>query len=98
MAAAFLFLFSPLAGMLADIKFSRYKTVIRSLFLEWFQVLVLLSFLWSFGTIKYSTAGLICVITLYTGLIGFMANAVGMDQLHDSPEEDRTLLSPFIFT
>ena len=35
----------------------------------------------------------IAVICLYVGLIGFMANAVqfGMDQLHDSPGEDRTL-------
>ena len=37
--------------------------------------------------------GGISLIILYTGLIGFTANVVqfGMDQLHDSPGEERTL-------
>ena len=37
--------------------------------------------------------GGISLIILYTGIIGFTANVVqfGMDQLHDSPGEDRTL-------
>ena len=71
--------FFPLAGILADVKFGRYKTIVTSICI----VLVSLIFL---------SAG-ISVFTLYLGLIGFTANVVqfGMDQLHDSPGEDRTL-------
>ena len=41
----------------------------------------------------FLVCGGISLIILYTGLIGFTANVVqfGMDQLHDSPGEDRTL-------
>ena len=64
---------------MADVKFGRYKTIVTSICI----VLVSLIFL---------SAG-ISVFTLYLGLIGFTANVVqfGMDQLHDSPGEDRTL-------
>ena len=45
------------------------------------------------GVAILSVIGVILVFVLYIGLIGFMANAIqfGMDQLHDSPGEDRTL-------
>ena len=72
--------FFPLAGILADIKFGRYKTVVTSLFIVLLAVV--------FGVL----GGLVFII-LYVGLIGFTANVVqfGMDQLHDSPAEDNTL-------
>ena len=95
--------FFPLAGILADIKFGRYKTVATSLFI------VLLTFslgvvfaaiitlgdlhdLWQLA-VAFGVFGVIVVIMLYVGLIGFTANVVqfGMDQLHDSPAEDNTL-------
>ena len=71
--------FFPLAGILADVKFGRYKTVVTSI------CTVLLSLL-------FLSVG-ISVFTLYLGLIGFTANVVqfGMEQLHDSSGEDRTL-------
>ena len=36
---------------------------------------------------------LVLIAASYVGLVGFSANVVqfGMDQLHDSPGEDRTL-------
>ena len=41
----------------------------------------------------FLVCGGIPLIMLYTGFIGFTANVIqfGMDQLHDSPGEDRTL-------
>ena len=96
--------FFPLAGILADIKFGRYKTVTTSLFI------VLLATLLAAGTVPIIFMGLfldglfpvaimgfvlaIAVgIFMHVGLIGFTANVVqfGMDQLHDSPAEDSTL-------
>ena len=93
--------FFPLAGILADIKFGRYKTVVTSLFI------VLLAFLLAAGAAVITIGfyywwlilvldialGFILTVILYVGLIGFTANVVqfGMDQLHDSPGEDNTL-------
>ena len=97
--------FFPLAGILADIKCGRYKTVVTSLFI------VLLAYL--LGTVVAAAGigsaasadtsaniiivssffGSIVLLILYVGLIGFSANVIqfGMDQLHDSPREDSTL-------
>ena len=96
--------FFPLAGILADIKFGRHKTVVTSLFI------LLLAIVLASGVAGIITLGLIydeqlniaimfsfleciLVIMLLVGLIGFTANVVqfGMDQLHDSPAEDSTL-------
>ena len=91
--------FFPLAGILADIKFGRYKTVVTSLFI----VLLTLSLGVAFAAIIFLGAlplavvfgvlGGLVFIMFYVGLIGFTANVVqfGMDQLHDSPAEDNTL-------
>ena len=110
---AIVFCFFPLAGFLADVKYGRYKMVVRSLCLIFPSVLLLAV---SVGVCWYTlqsecfryrscdvvtpillavfgTIGLVCGIMSYTGLVGFAANVVqfGMDQLHDSPGEDRTL-------
>ena len=94
--------FSPLAGILADIKFGRYKTVVTSLFIVLLAVLLLAGFaaiitlgryyLWQLA-VAFGVLGGLVFIMLYVGLIGFTANVVqfGMDQLHDSPAEDNTL-------
>ena len=91
--------FFPLAGILADIKYGRYKTIITSICLVLLSLILLIP---SISTLFLSKALspipfclLMCIssIIIYLGLIGFNANAIqfGMDQLHDSPGEDRTL-------
>ena len=98
----FITCFFPLAGILADIRFGRYKTIITSIYLVLPSLLLLFlsSIFWMFlGGDKlfevclFSVCVGISLIMLYTGLISFTANVVqfGMDQLHDSPGEDRTL-------
>ena len=94
--------FFPLAGILADIKFGRYKTVVTSLFIVLLTLSLGVAFaaIITLGTYKlwqlavaFGVLGGLVVIMLYVGLIGFTANVVqfGMDQLHDSPAEDNTL-------
>ena len=75
--AAFLFLFSPLAGMLADIKYGRYKTVIRSLLLLVIGMLAsvgvgIICSLLASEKIMNSDAGVITIATL-AGIVGFIA-------------------------
>ena len=112
---AILFCFFPLAGFLADVKYGRYKVVVRSMYL----ILISYPTLTIAGGIFYGTMVgftsasddgscnascfavlvmisvvlLLAYIAFCTGMVGFTANAVqfGMDQLHDSPGEDRTL-------
>ena len=95
--------FHPLAGFLADTKCGRYKTVVIS---SWLVVVSLpfavvvfcIDFFLDIArgvalvTILATLSGIGAII-LDVGLIGFTANVVqfGMDQLHDSPGEDRTL-------
>ena len=94
--------FFPVAGILADIKYGRYTTVITSLFIVFLSVLLaagvggmatLGAFFWFPLAAVCGVLGCVLVIMLYVGLIGFTANIVqfGMDQLHDSPGEDSTL-------
>ena len=87
--------FFPLAGIIADIKFGRYKTVVNSLFIVLLALLLAvgIAFIIIFLLIQFIVVEGILVIILYVGLIGFTANVVqfGMDQLHDSPGEDSTL-------
>ena len=106
-AVAIIFCFFPLAGFLADVKYGRYKVVVTSLCMfivlaPPFIILGVIGFAW--GTATYGSCNSTCIavlttiativlITSYVGLVGFTANVVqfGMDQLHDSPGEDRTL-------
>ena len=98
--------FFPLAGILGDIKYGRYKIVVNSLYIVLpalllaagivaaFLILRLsLHFQWPLMVVMYFVLESILIIILYIGLIGFTANVVqfGMDQLHDSPAEDSTL-------
>ena len=94
--------FFPLAGILADIRYGRYTTVITSLFIVFLSVLLAagvggIATLGAFFSFPLAAVcgvlGCVLVIMLYVGLIGFTANIVqfGMDQLHDSPGEDSTL-------
>ena len=93
--------FFPLAGILADIKFGRHKTVVTSLFIVLltlsldvaFAAIIFLGELPLAVNVVFGVLGGLLGIMLYVGLIGFTANVVqfGMDQLHDSPGEDNTL-------
>ena len=92
--------FFPLAGFLADVKYGRYKTTLRSLFIILISIpcyigsVILLIAFDSLEVIILSVLlGSMAFIFSYVGLAGFTANVVqfGMDQLHDSPGEDRTL-------
>ena len=85
----------PLAGILADIKYGRHKTVVTSLCIVLLAVLLpvgigavitLGAFFLKPLAIVFGVLGGIVAIMLLVGLIGFTANAVqfGMDQLHDS--------------
>ncbi len=73
---ALIWCFFPLAGFLSDVKYGRYKTIVFSLVA--ILIGLCLPFLFPYVLIGY---------------VGFTANVIqfGMDQLHDSPGEDRTL-------
>ena len=103
-SAAILTCFFPLAGILGDIKYGRYKTVVTSLNIVLLSLLIAAAiaaviapaslFQWPLALIVvFGVLGGIVAIMLLVGLIGFTANVVqfGMDQLHDSPAEDSTL-------
>ena len=93
-----------MAGFLADVKYGRYKTVSTSLSILMPSVslllivggaAVLMQVYFHVNTaayVLYACVGILVVI-LWFGFAGFRANVVqfGMDQLHDSPGEDRTL-------
>ena len=115
---ALVFCFFPLAGFLADVKYGRYKVVVRSLCIF---LICILPFIVFGGILAGSIVGLtsidyygsatcnsnacfvvlttisivllLILIASYIGLVGFTANVIqfGMDQLHDSPGEDRSL-------
>ena len=98
---SFIWCFTPLAGFLADVKFGRYKAVVRS-----FAIVTISIPIFAIKVVQRLYFGkegavqiILCaslfatLILAYVGLIGFAANVIqfGMDQLHDSPGEDRTL-------
>ena len=104
---ALLYLFYPLAGCLADVKYGRYKTVIRSLWLMNGSGLFIVVgsaiaiYYWIKLAHVQTTAfviGMVIAIVigitvLFSGYIPFNANIIqfGMDQLYDSPSEDSVL-------
>ena len=105
--ALFNLCFYPLAGFLADNKFGRYKTVVRSLAL--FTVILSISFvilaalILSLFFVKvvnqeiipYCLIITICIayILLLSSFVGINANIIqfGMDQLHDSLQDHQSL-------
>ena len=97
------FCFSPLAGILADIKYSRFKILICSSFVLLSGMILKLA---SSGLAIASIISLdnhvasaltgmtyLCYLIILVGFVGFTANIVpfGMDQLYDSPGEDQSL-------
>ena len=95
---AFLYLFYPLAGYLADTRCGRYKTIIYSLcsFITLFLVVVVIMAVVSISShllssVSYAFLGLL--LPPFPSYIFFSANVIqfGMDQLHDSPTEDSVL-------
>ena len=104
---AMMMCFSPLAGILADIRYGRFKAVVGSVILVLITeplvavviVIVLNPLFGMFDTVALSAeiilsiVGFVLLTTSYISLVIFTANVIqfGMDQLHDSPGEDRTL-------
>ena len=95
---AVVFLFYPLAGSLADVKFGRYRVVSTTLWM-----VLIAAPLVGLGMLAYhyhsyliwlpiSIGGLIAVVVLI-GFVGFSANIIqfGMDQLHDAPSDHSSL-------
>ena len=96
--------FFPLAGFCADTRCGRYRTVVASLYMlvplvplvgslgGGFLVLRMTQIL---GRLFWPVVGVAVPVGVLTivGIVGFTSNFVqfGMDQLHDSPGEDRTL-------
>ena len=100
----FIAVFSPVAGLLTDIKFSRYKVVLHTSYIIWIQFfascLVLSAFAVGskYGLTKHIGAVILiityCVLSIMvTVYVVFIINAIqfGMDQLHDSTTEDSIL-------
>ena len=97
---------SPVAGLLTDVKFSRFKTVLYTSYTIYFEMLAPVLFLVFFAySLKYNiniskhTATMLliaafCVVPIMiTAHVIFIINGIqfGMDQLHDSPTEDSIL-------
>ena len=102
----FIAVFSPVAGLLTDIKFSRFKTVLCSsyaIFAHIFGSTLLIITMMVAGhyssnnqhdTIIITQIIIFCVFALMvTVYMMFIINGIqfGMDQLHDSPTEDSIL-------
>ena len=101
-ANAFILLFYPLAGYLADTRYGRYKAVTRSLWFMFYSELTLMAC--SIVSVMYLSALggdlklhmhnlfymlLVIAVPIMFGLISFRANVVqfGIDQLQDAPSE-----------
>ena len=100
-ANAFILIFYPLAGYLADVRYGRYWMVTRSLWLMFFSelflmasVIVVVMYLFAFGEggrwsqLFYML--FIAAVPSMCGLVSFRANIIqfGVDQLQDFPSED----------
>ena len=97
----FIAVFSPVAGLLTDIRFSRYRAVVYS---SWFIIITVLyvmlvgifllagyySFLAHSNRFAFIAPFLSVPVVFITIYVIFIINALqfGMDQLHDSPTED----------
>ena len=104
-AAAFTFIavLSPVAGLLTDVKFSRFRAVQCTSYAIGFKVAILflvlnvIVILWYEKISKpllHILISILCVIVLMvTVYVVFIINDIqfGMDQLHDSPTEDSIL-------
>ena len=98
-------IFSPIAGLLTDIRFSRYKAILCSsyAFIAHITIFILIIFTAVLSNasldIKYIQGkSVTSFIVVYTGIFAvvymvFIVNGIqfGMDQLHASPTEDSIL-------
>ena len=99
----FIAVLSPVAGLLTDVKFSRFKTVLCSsyaIFSHIFGFILLMIIIMVIGYYRNNNQRRIidviifCVFMLMvTVYVVFIINGIqfGMDQLHDSPTEDSIL-------
>ena len=100
----FIAVLSPVAGLLTDVKFSRFKTVLCSSYVIICQVigsilLVIMTFIiryFDHNNMSKRIVDLIAlcmVVIMVTVYVMFIINGIqfGMDQLHDSPTEDSIL-------
>ena len=102
-----IYIFCPLAGFLADTKFSRQKTIITSLYITLLSSIVMVA-AGGFALPKvlqqeecnstrmlYISMGffVLSFVLLVVSFVGFTANVLqfGLDQLNDSPAEDQSL-------
>ena len=104
-ANAFILLFYPLAGYLADTRYGRYKAVTRSLWFMFCSEVTLMAcgiltvmYLFAFGGDNSRLHSLfymlfVIAVPVMLGLISFRANVVqfGIDQLQDAPSEQSIL-------
>lgn len=93
--------FAPFAGLLTDMKFSRYKAVLCNSYVILMKVIAILILVFALCFIDYSSINVpLCRHIFYSGMvlmstvyIVFIINALqfGMDQLRDLPTEDSIL-------
>ena len=103
---AIILFFYPLSGFLADNRFGRYKTILRSLQILLVSFIFMLLFLLIFWILMIASDkkhlirvyGSVSVVILLffpviLGFVGFNANIIqfGMDQLFDSPADHQRL-------
>ena len=102
---AIILFFYPLSGFLADNRFGRYKTIIRSLQVLLVSFIFALLFMLIFGIMIASdrmyligfygsvSVAILLLLPVILGFVGFNANIIqfGMDQLFDSPADHQRL-------
>ena len=112
-AIALLYGFYPLVGCLADLKFGRYKTVIRSVYMLIAVLFITIPILVPWLLLKHthiieaytitmkvlSYLESIWVFMIALIVVVFNANIIqfGMDQLHDSPRDHQSLFIHWYF-
>ena len=99
-AITFIAVLSPVAGLLTDVKFSRFKTVLCSSYAVIGQVIgsalvvAILMVLFQYHYDRRNILILFCMLMIMVTIyMVFIINGIqfGMDQLHDSPTEDSVL-------
>ena len=103
-ALTFIAVFSPVAGLLTDIRFSRYRAgfysswfiILKVMFVIVFVILTFIGYYSFFMNISRSVflAPLLAMLAVFVTIyVIFIINVFqfGIDQLHDSPTEDSIL-------
>ena len=94
----FIAVLSPVAGLLTDIKLSRFKGVLCSSYAVFMHVfgstlLLIILLALQYNNININLLVICTIVIMVTVYVVFIINAIqfGMDQLHDSPTEDSIL-------